>query len=449
MKFYKKENLIVVLLALFLFISCTSEEEPIKETVFTIEIDNFITSYNEVEIDWSLEKSSDVFIQKIYIIRTTTDETGFVDSKIIATLPANQSSYIDTSIPYYAEISYKVTALYVVTEEFIEDEFYDYVSLDSEVKTYARDIVFFDEVPFQVKKDPLDDTIFHIIDRLNVAELKRYDFNENKVIKNVALSENYNHNVVFKVIDDLIFIGDDSGKFRVINKNSYEIEKEFTLEIEDKLKSFAIDGDRIYYHDNQVLKMYDLDKEISSNTNWAYFPSKFMETIANNQILFESSNVVEISTTNCPNGTNCNPNTLYSYNSSTGEQLHNDPYIFSFNKDKTKFISSYFGDVVNLSDLTKESSLKDITGENYFQAVFDDEGTIYATVQGKKLIHIFNANYELIDTIETKLYPLFPLLTTEGLKVIGSYSAVQYSGYLYGLEFNFSDSNGKCAIEVF
>jgi hypothetical protein len=449
MKVYRKANLILLLLTLFLFVSCNSDEESIVEAVFTIEIVNFKPSYNEVQIDWSFEKSDDIFIQKTYIIRTTTDQNGIVDTKIIATLPANQFTYIDTAVPYFAEISYMVTPLYVITEEFNEDEFYDYISLESEVKTYATDIVFFNEVPFQVKKDPLEDNIFHIIDRLDIAELKRYDFNDNKVTKNVALSENYKHNVIFKVIDDLIFISDDSGKFRVINKSSYEIEKEFTVEIEDKLKSFAVDGDRIYYHDNQVLKMYDLDKEISSNTNWAYFPSKFMETITANQILFGGSSVVEISPTNCPDGTNCNPNTLYSYNSSNGEELHTDPYIFSFNKDKTKFISSYFGDVVNLSDLTKEASLKEITGENYFQAIFDDEGTIYATVQGKKLIHIFNANYELIDTIETKLYPLFPLLTTEGIQVIGSYSAVQYSGYFYGLEFNFTDSNGKCAIEVF
>ncbi|SDR96554.1 hypothetical protein SAMN05216503_1537 [Polaribacter sp. KT25b] len=449
MKLYKKATLLASMLALFLFVSCNSEDEPIQDSEFTIEITNFEASYDKVQIDWSFEKGDDVHIQKIYVIRTTTDQNGFVDTKIIATLPATQFSYIDTDIPYFAEISYKVTPLYVVTDAFIESEFYDYISLDSEIKTYDRNIVFFNEVPFQVKKDPLDDHIFHLIDRLDIAALKKYDFNDNTVIKNADLSENYTHNVVFKVIDNLIYIGDDTGKFRLINKSTYEIEKEFMVAIDGKLKSFAVDGDRIYYHDNDVLKLYNLSTEVSLNLNLAYLPSKFMETITGNQILFESTKVAEISSTNCPDNTNCNPNILYSYDAVAGEELHHDPYIFSFNKDKTKFITSYFGDVVNLSNLTKEASLKEITGENYFQAVFDNEGKIYATVQGKKMIHVFNADYELIDTIETKLYPLFPLLTSEGLKVIGSYTSVQYSGYLYGLEFNFNDSNGKCAIEVF
>ena len=81
------------------------------------------------------------------------------------------------------------------------------------------------------------------------------------------------------------------------------------------------------------------------------------------------------------------------------------------------------------------------------QIVFDDEGKIYATVQGKKLIHVFNTNYELIDSIETKLFPLFPLITKEGLQCIGSYTSIGYYGYYYGFEFNFN--RNKCAIEVF
>jgi hypothetical protein len=172
-----------------------------------------------------------------------------------------------------------------------------------------------------------------------------------------------------------------------------------------------------------------------------------MQTIAPNKILFESTSVVEISPTNCPDGSNCSPVTLYSYNNTSNQDLHIDPYLFSWNADNTKFVTSYHADIVNINDLTKEASLKDITGKNYFQVTFSPDGNLYATVQGEKLIHVFNNNYELIDTITTKLYPLFPLITDSGLQVIGAYNAIQYSGYYYGHEFNFN--NNKCAIEVF
>ena len=77
---------------------------------------------------------------------------------------------------------------------------------------------------------------------------------------------------------------------------------------------------------------------------------------------------------------------------------------------------------------------------------YNDNGHIYASVQGEKLIQVFNSNYELVDSIQTKLYPLFPMPYSNGLHSIGSYNPVDYWGYYYGYEFNF---NQRCAIETF
>ena len=99
-----------------------------------------------------------------------------------------------------------------------------------------------------------------------------------------------------------------------------------------------------------------------------------------------------------------------------------------------------------MRQVKQEIKLSDITGKKYFQFVFDNDNNIYATVQNEKKIHKFNSSYELIEVIDTKLYPLFPMLTSNGLKVIGGYEPVTYYSFGYGYSFNF---NVKCAIETF
>ncbi len=446
MIFYKEIRIILLIFIGFFFSSCSSENDVI-EPFLNITIKNFETSYNEVKFDWEIENSSNIIIRDLIIIKKTQNQDGLETSNIIANLPTNQTSFIDNDIPYFSNISYFIKMSYYEDKILKENEFKEIVFVESEIETFSRDIIFFETAPFQVMKDPLKDNVFHFIDRLRTAELKSYDFNLKKISNNVSLSDNYNHNVVFKLINDVFYISDDKGNFKLIDKNSYEIKNEFSVEINERLRSFAVDGDRIYYHDDDVLKFYDLVENKSVNVRWGYFPDKYMETLSQNKLLFGGTKVVEISPSNCPDANNCWPNILYSYNYLSGKDIHIDPFIFSWNNGKTKFISSYFGDIINVSDLSKEASLKEITGENYFQAVFDNEGKIYATVQGKKLIHIFNTDYELIDSIETKLYPLFPLITNEGLQCIGSYVSIGYYGYYYGFEFNFN--RNKCAIEVF
>src|SRR5690606_41726388 len=147
---------------------------------------------------------------------------------------------------------------------------------------------------------------------------------------------------------------------------------------------------------------------------------------------------------NCPGTAFCNPDTLANSPSiSDGNDV--DGNILTMNSNKTLMVTGRDGNIYNRNDLSKIASLSTITGEPYFQFAFDSQNNIYATVQGKKLVHKFKANtFELIETIETKLYPLYPLITSNGLYVLGGYSPVSYWGPYENFSFN-----SKCAIETF
>ncbi|KAB1071348.1 hypothetical protein F6U93_01075 [Tamlana haliotis] len=441
MRFYK----IFVLITLLILNSCDTDD-GMTDPVLNLLITDLVPSNNEVKIDWSLEKSNNVIIQDLLIIREVIDQDGRFTSNTIANIPTNINTYIDRNIPYQSSISYKVKAIYFIDKDLKEGEFYDILDVESQIETYNREIVAFEAVPFQVVKDPVEDHIFHWIDRMQTAKLKKYDALQNKIIDSIDLSENIYHNVVFKIKDNTIYISDDNGNFKLIDKNSYDLNNQFSVAINEKLKSFSIDGNRIYYHDDNVLKFYDLIKNESVNQGWAYLHSSYMETIKPNTILFGGFSVTEITTESCIDINNCIPNNLYIYNYESGEKFYFDPFIFSWNNEKTKFISSYYGNVMNINDLSNDFNLKEITGKNYFQASFDENNNIYATVQGEKLIHVFNSSYELIDSIETTLFPLFPIISQSGLQCISSYDPVLYYGYRYGFEFNFG--NKKCAIEI-
>jgi hypothetical protein len=418
----------------------------IEKPVINLIITNFEPTEDKIKIDWSLERTNNVIIRNLFIIREVIDEEGRMISTLIANIPSNNTTFTDDDIPYLSSISYKIKADYFIDEELQEGEFYEYFELESQTETYTRDILTFNSVPFQIVKDPTEDHIFHMIDKIQTAKLKKYDALQNKIIDSVELSESYRHNVVMKVKENTIYIADDSGVFKLIDKNTYDISIGFTAEITERLKSFAIVGDRIYYHDDEVLLFYDLIKRESVRLGWAYFPTNYMETIKPNTIFFGGARVTEFDPETCIDMHSCPPNNLYIYNYLSGEDFYFDPFIFSWNKERTKYISSYQGHVMNVSNLSNDVNLKTITGKNYFQTIFDSNNNIYATVQGEKLIHVFNSDYQLIDTIETKLYPLFPIISENGLQCVGSYSPVSYGGYRYGYEFRFGSTT--CAMEL-
>lgn len=444
MKFYRKNKVLLLFVFVLVVSGCSSEKE-IPEPVLNIAITSFKPSKEQVKIDWVLEKSDDVLIRDLLIIRTTVDHSGSQKFNIIANLPQNQTSFTDKEIPYYNNIRYKIRVKYFSENTFKDGEPTEILEKETEYETFTRDLVVFKEVPLQVLKDTDEDHIFHILDKKRISVLKKYDFNTQKIIKSVPLNDSSFQNVVFKIIGNTIYVTDTKGNFKLIDKNSYEVTKSFTAEIKEKLRSFSVNEDRIYYHDGDAIKFYDLAQNKSVHIGWGYFPKKYMETIKPNTILFEGARVAEFSPTNCVDTKNCWPKTLYTNNSLSGKPYRFDPFIFSWNKDKTKFVTTYFGDVIALNDLSKKASLKEITGKWYLQTVFGEDGNIYATVQKEKLIHVFNANYQLIKTIKTEQYPIFPIITKNGLQCISSYRPIQYSGYIYGHEFNFY--NHLCIIE--
>ncbi|GFD76756.1 hypothetical protein KUL113_61760 [Tenacibaculum sp. KUL113] len=444
MKFYKKSKLLILFIHVLVVSSCSTEKE-IPEPVLNVSITNFNPSKNQVSIDWILEKSDDIIIRDLLIIKKAVDHSGKENFSTIANLPQNQTSFTDIDIPHYNNISYKIRVNYFLESTFKEGIHPDIQVKETEFETFTRDLIVFNNVPFQVSKDTDENHIFHLIDRKPITELKKYDFNTQKILKSVPLSENYLQHVVFKIIGNIIYVADTKGNFKVINKDSYEVINSFTVDIKDRLSSFSVNTDRIYYHDKDILKFYDLTKKESVYLGWAYFPKKYMETIGQNTILFEGARVAEFSPTNCVDNNNCWPKTLYTNNGLSGKPYRFDPFIFAWNKNKTKFVSTYFGDIIALNDLSKKVSLKEITGKWYFQIVFDENDNIYATIQEEKLIHVFNANYELIKTIKTEEYPLFPMITKNGLQCISSYRPIQYSGYVYGHEFSFNQQ--YCIIE--
>ena len=111
MKFYKKSKLLIFFVLALVVFSCSSEKEILKP-VLNVSITSFKPSKNQVEIDWVLEKSDDIIIRDLLIIKKTVDHSGKENFSTIANLPQNQTSFTDKDIPHYNYISYKVMVLY-------------------------------------------------------------------------------------------------------------------------------------------------------------------------------------------------------------------------------------------------------------------------------------------------------------------------------------------------
>jgi len=449
MEFYKKPNLLIVLIISLLLNGCSkSDDIPPTISVFITNIE--ASSNDQVRISWDLERSTNVIITSFEIKRKHLDEKDNLTFQSIGNIPSNDSSFVDMNPPYSPEITYSIRIGYYVDQILTQGQSPEIFFIECEPKAYNRNILTFSKVPLQVEMDPNKNGIIHILDTsINDNKLVKYNSTTNSIEKTVLLGDGFDYNVVFRIVDNkYIYVTDSKGNFNKIDKETYTIEDTFKVEINEKLTSFSIDKSRIYYHDKYVLKYFDLSTRLSVNLGWGYFPRIYAYTIKDNHQLFldrHYANVTEISVNNCPDKDNCWPEIKYTTNANSSNQPHFDPFLINWNETKDKFISSYYGDVTELETLTKKASLKSITGENYFKAVFSTDGKLYAAVQGKKLIQVFNKSYELIESIKTKLYPVFPIISPNGkLKIFGTYQPAQYSGYYYGFEFNF---NGKCAIE--
>ena len=447
MEFFKKQHQILSLVA-FILLGCSSDDE--QSTTLEIKVTNFETSYSQVKLNWELVRPNGIIIEDLLIYRQSKNNATDNVTELVANLPSNETTFIDNDVPYKTEVSYTIKINYT-DERLIPTNPTNPIgllSLESEQKKFIRDIVTFDKVPFQVQKDPILVDEFHIMDRQGNGFLKRYNGYQNQLTKTTQFTNGILLNNKFHIINSTdLYIADIQGKIYKINSENYTTTAIYNTIINDNLNAFAVDGDRIYYQDEEIWWYYNTVNGASENTHIAT-TANYVETLNAHNFLFLFGGAAAIRNYN-PN--NCNTsNCMPDFGASTqGAILANNTFdanIFSWNTSKSKFITSIDGRIFNLSNFQEEIKLNDITGKKYFQFVFDNDNNIYATVQNEKKIHKFNTNYELIEIIDTKLYPLFPMLTSNGLKVIGSYEPVTYWSFGYGNSFNF---NVKCAIETF
>jgi len=442
---YCKKHLIALLALLALACSDNGNNElpPLE-----ISITNFKTSYSQVKINWEIKRPQGIIIQELLVYRQSKNsDTDFYQEVLVGNLPSNETEFIDNDVPYKKEVSYKIQLNY--NDERINP--INHLSLVSEPQKFIRELVTFDQVPFQVQKDPLQTDIFHILDKSGTGTLKRYNSAENKITNTKAFSESWTLNNRFQIINNTdIYVANYFGKIYKINPINYNTTATFSTAIIDKLNAFAVDGDRIYYQDDEILKYHTMTTNISKSMGNA-MGFQYLENLSPGVFLFlynssgyNSGASVSQMTGNCPDGTFCYFQNIAATAQSSANAI--DPNIFAWNAQKTKFISSIDGRIFNLATLQQEKKLNDVTGKHYIQYAYDNQNNIYAAVQGEKRIHKFNAKYELEEIISTKLFPIFPMLTSNGLQVIGAYEPVSYWNYEYGNGFNF---NVKCAVEKF
>jgi hypothetical protein len=432
-----------------IILGCSSNDDTNNKPL-EITISNFETSYSQVKINWEITRPDGIIIQDLLVYRQSkNNETDFSQEELIANLPSNETKFIDSEVPYSKEVSYKIQINY--TDERTQPV--QYLSLISEQKKFIRKIVTFDNVPFQVQKDPAQTDVFHILERSGTGTLNRYNSAQNKITDTKVFDERWTLNNRFQIINNTdIYVATYYGKIHKINTVNYRTATTFSTSIVDKLNAFAVDGDRIYYKDDEIFKYHTMTSNISKSMNMGV-GFQYGENLSPGTFLFlynssgyGSGASVSKMSGSCPDEPSCYFESIASTNLPQLSTNQIDPNIFTWNAQKTKFISSIEGQIFNLSTLQPEKKLKDITGKRYIQYAYDNENNIYAAVQGEKLIHKFNANYKLVEIIPTKLYPIFPILTSNGLKVVGAYEAVSYWNYEYGNGFNF---NIKCAIETF
>lgn len=430
-----------------MILGCSADEEP--QIPLELTITNFETSYNEVKIDWKLQRPDGVIIDNLMIYRIEKNgESDFYQEKMIANLPSNETSFVDTEVPYKDEVSYSVRILY--RDERQKEVSYN-IEMKSEQKKFIRKIVKFDLVPFQVQKDPLQPNIFHILDKNGSGSLIKYNSTTNTVEQTKTFENGVYLNSKFQIIkNNEIYIAEFQGKIHKINAENYQTIESYVGISAYNLRVFWVSGNRIYYQDQGELFFYDTSTGITYRTG-GISDSDYSESIGNDNFLFLYArnsywlSIYGFTPENCQS-LDCHPTFQYPTPQVPLKDNSVDPNILAWNSSRTKFITSINGVVYDIKNLKEEKRLNEITGKHYFQYAYDANNNIYATVQGEKKIHKFNSNYELIQVIDTKLYPIYPLVTNEGLKVLGSYESFSYSSFNYNNSFNF---NIKSAIETF
>ncbi len=449
MQYSKLYNQLFLGLLLSLFIGCSdsNENDVLIENSVSIEIVSFIPSKNEVEISWNLKRYNGVIVTDLFISRFINDEDADNTNRqqIVANLPSNETTFIDKDVPYLENIKYVVKARFQVDGKD-GVEFFD---IQSEEVVFERNIIKISRIPDHIIQDQNDANSYHFLTQSLSLNLSRYNMINNQFEANKTY-ENAHFNDKLMTNEQAVFIGTKNGLIYSLNPVDYSENFTFSVPIEDELKSFGIVNDEIHYNDSDNWKYSNYLTNESGRVNDS-FVINFVHTTnleSNKALLIMYNypnfwgNIYDISNYN---NIDLLHNTDFDVN--FGSRL--DKGILHFKRDKTEFISTIFGRVISTDDLSLKAELKYNTGVNYLYFNYGNNGKIYGAVQNEKLIHVFDdKSYELIETIKTKLYPIYPLISENGeLQSLGRYSRVEYWDYFDG--FGLFNSISNCAIETF
>ncbi|MEW2922692.1 hypothetical protein AB1A65_14560 [Muricauda sp. ANG21] len=448
MQFYRAFFYIFLLV---LCLGCSSDDED-GNIEPSITITSFVAGKNEVEISWELARDNNVIIEDLLIYRETfSDGSERRYFELIESIPSSSKSYIDTNVPYLSKISYYVKANY----RYDDDDQYEILSLQSEEKVFERDFPQFDQVPYQVMKDPDSNDIYHILTNWNPAEINRYDARVNEMVQSRTFSESLFYGTRFIFSGNDLVLGDLKGNFFFVDKESYEINRLFDADLQEDLEGFGIIGNRLYYVEDFSFDYINVDtgaiKKHGTGKGFKYF-----QVLNETQLLSLYSGTHSSAASVYEFQDDLDPDIGWDFSLSeirrTSPELNLDgndvdTFIFTWSNDKTQFLTGIEGRFFNINDLTPGIVLGGITGKRYLHFAIDSKGDIYGSVQEEKIIHVFDGEtLELKESIPTKLYPVFPIITTNGLVCIGAYERVEYWGYNYGIDYGF---HSEAAIETF
>lgn len=453
MEFFKK--LIYIFTAIL--VSCGSnDDEMIVVGDFSVALITIEGSDDAVSIDWEINRPSNSVVEDIKVFRndTYTSSTSVVD-ELIANLPSNSLSFIDTYVPYTNSVSYTIEVRFSFKNERGEPES---LLIRSNRESYFRPLITFNRVPFQIEKDYLNNNIFHIFDRDDVSKLVRYNASTLMKTNTIILQASQFYLNKFQIsTENKLIVSNLEGSVKFVNPDDYNILDDFNVPNNDIITAFASIDDRFYYGGENSF-FYSFQPSTGENfrvpLGWSILrtiniPESLLFIISDfNNAGAGIVNVID----NCPNSDDCSIQIVRetSFTDLDGFSMDGsniDPNIFVINEDLGIFISGRSGSIFDFNTFKQIATLEALSNETYFDYAFDSENNIYAAVQAKKEIHVFDAStYDLLEIIRTRTYPIHILIPdgdANQIQVVGSYKALNYfsygSGSSAGRNFDFKE----------
>ncbi|MCR8667669.1 hypothetical protein NO995_08245 [Aestuariibaculum sp. M13] len=418
MKFYKTN--ILRFLVFLLLASCSSPDNKAFQDSIAIEITSFTTSKNKVDISWSIERFNSAIISSLSIYRYSTDSDADNSNRgqLIANLPSNETSFTDNDVPYLENLHYVIKINY-----FIENESgNEYFNVESDEAVFERNIVKLERVPNHIVQDQTNLDNYHFLTKSSNLDVFRYNMNTNAIEMDVTFEKGYNYLDKLIIKDENIFVGSIYGVINGLNTNDYSKTITYNLPIIDELKSFGFRDNEIHFNDKETWNCFKIDSGETIPVG-SYYSTNFVFSIdlKDNKFLNISNHYPHFWATIYDISDFENIKKLYETDAVLNHTSYLDKSILHFKNDNSQFISTFYGRVLSIKDLSLLAELSKITGYQYYHFKYDNKGKLYGTVKNNKLIHVFNdETYELIETIKTKLYPVFPLISKDGsLQCIG------------------------------